>query len=79
MLAGYEIHLFSYDHRQDCTDGPQSFFTERDPSTTTAQSSLWLRLEQEFIRGGRRMFPRFHGWCGGLVATAVVDRFHGLE
>ena len=60
MLDGYQIHLFSYDHRQDCTDGPESFFTERDPSTTTAQSSLWLRLEQEFIRGDRP--DSFHGW-----------------
>ena len=63
VLAGHEIHLFMYDHRQDCcvTDSPAGAFTERDPATTTAASSLWLRLEKEFIEGPKRG-EKFGGW-----------------
>jgi hypothetical protein len=39
-LAGYEIHLFTYDHRDDCCEGEHGAFTERDPASTTGDSSL---------------------------------------
>ena len=46
VLDGHEIHLFTYDHRQDCLEGDHGPFTEKDPADTTAASSLWLRLER---------------------------------
>jgi hypothetical protein len=69
VLDGYEIHLFTYDHRQDCcfTESPEGAFTERDPADTTQESSLWLRLEKEYLTGDRKRFYE-HGWTHTPVA-----------
>lgn len=65
VLAGHEIHLFMYDHRQDCcfTKSPAGAFTERDPATTTEASSLWLRLEKKFIEEYDGQRGTFDGWA----------------
>lgn len=72
VLAGHAIHLFTYDHRRDCCQGIHGPFTERDPADTTAASSIWLRLEQEYIQGGRQ--SPFHGWTQQVpdVPSATV-------
>ena len=65
VLAGHEIHLFMYDHRQDCcfTESPAGAFTERDPATTTEASSLWLQEEKRFIEADDRQRESFDGWA----------------
>lgn len=77
VLAGHEIHLFMYDHRDDCcfTESPSGAFTERDPATTTETSSLWLRLEKEFIEGPKRG-ESFDGWThtAGIIHTDANEK-----
>jgi hypothetical protein len=79
MLAhvrdGYQIHLFTYDHRQDCCEGAQGAFTERDPADTTQESSLWLQLEKEYLTGDRKRFY-VHGWTHTSVTGlgALLDQ-----
>ena len=79
VLDGHEIHLFTYDHRQDCCEGAQGAFTERDPADTTEASSLWLRLEKEYLTGDRRRFHE-HGWTHTPVAGLgiLLDRLKAL-
>jgi hypothetical protein len=83
VLAGHEIHLFMYDHRDDCcfTESPSGAFTERDPATTTETSSLWLRLEKEFIEGPKRG-ESFDGWthtAGWIHTDANEKRAHLVQ
>ena len=54
VLKGYSIHLFTYNHQEDCCDGVYGPWTERDPAKTNENSTLWLRLEKEFIQNGRK-------------------------
>jgi hypothetical protein len=70
MLTEYEIHLFLYNHRvEDCqeavtnrdtTKSPWNF-PERDPLYTNNSSTLWLRLEQKFLRVSKDRFYQY-GW-----------------
>ena len=78
-LDGHESHLFTYDHRQDCCDGPQGPFTERDPATTTDTSSLWLCLEKVFLTGDRKRFYTL-GWTHTPLAGlgAFLDQLKTL-
>jgi hypothetical protein len=54
LLEGCSIHLFTYNHQaEDCCEGDNGPWTERDPEYTDERSTLWLRLEKEFIENGR--------------------------
>ena len=74
-LDGHAIHLFTYDHRQDCRQGIHGPFTERDPANTDEESSLWLRLEKEFLTGDSGRFY-VHGWTHTSVTGlgALLDQ-----
>ena len=78
-LDGHEIHLFTYEHTHDCRDGPHGPFTERDPATTTDASSMWLRLEKEFLTGHRKRFYAL-GWTRTPLAGlgALLDQLKAL-
>ena len=82
VLEGFSIHLFTYNHQEDCCDGDDGPWTERDPAKTNENSTLWLRLEKEFIQNGRKR-RRENDWTlaklevaapGGL--NAMLCRLH---
>jgi hypothetical protein len=43
VFAGHTIHLFMYNHQQyDCSYSEQDSWSKRNPTRTTAKSTLWL-------------------------------------
>ena len=71
MFVGHAIHLFMYNHKEHyCCDGEEGSWSKWNPADTSAKSTLWLRLEKEFLEDETCVYEP--DWTHATICECLV-------